>query len=99
MTSETRAAPAKPISPRRILLASILVPGSGHLLLKQVPRGLMFLFFIAVFGWLSLRLMPETASFVGRHGGAILIWGFCALDAYRIARLREASWRYLQRNG
>ena len=48
-------------------------------------RGLMFLFFTIVLGWVSLRLMPETASFFARHVGGIFIYGISVIDAYKIA--------------
>lgn len=82
----------EPASPWLILLAALAIPGAGHLMLGQQQRALMFLFFMAVFGWVSLRLMPGDASFFSRHSGAILIYGFFALDAYRIARIRRAVW-------
>ena len=82
----------EPANPWLILLAALAVPGAGHLMLGQQQRALMFLFFMAVFGWVSLRLMPDGASFFSRHSGAILIYGFCALDTYRIARIRRALW-------
>lgn len=82
----------EPANPWLVLLAGLAIPGAGHLMLGQQQRALMFLFFMAVFGWVSLRLMPEGASFFARHSGAILIYGFCALDAYRIARVRRSLW-------
>jgi hypothetical protein len=78
-----------PRNPRLVLLAS-LVPGAGHVLLGLAQRGLMFLFFTIVLGWVSFHLMPSTASFFARHVGGILIYGFSILDAYKIAKLRWA---------
>ncbi|MBA3448409.1 MAG: hypothetical protein H0T56_12535 [Pseudaminobacter sp.] len=76
-----------------ILLTAILLPGVGHLLLGYTQRAMMFLFFMAVFGWVGIRLLPD-ASFFARHSGAILIYGFCVLDAYKIARIRYEQWRF-----
>ena len=64
------------------------MPGSGHVLLGLAQRGLMFLFFTIILGWVSVRLMPETASFFSRHIGGIFIYGISALDAYKTARIR-----------
>jgi hypothetical protein len=77
--------PKKPI----FLLVAALVPGAGHVWLGQAPRGLMFIFFMVIFGWLSTKLMPETASFAGRHIGGVFIWGLSIIDAYRINRDRN----------
>jgi hypothetical protein len=70
-------------SPLVILLAS-LVPGAGHVLLGQPQRGLMFIFFMIILGWISTKIMPETASFIGRHIGGVFIWGMSVIDAHRI---------------
>ena len=69
-----------------LVVAVSLVPGAGHVLLGQAPRGLMFIFFTVILGWLSTKLMPDTATFVGRHIGGIFIWGISIIDAYRINR-------------
>jgi hypothetical protein len=79
------------ISSRIILFSSLVLPGSGHVWLGNAPRGLMFLFFMVLLGWLSHKLMPDEASIVGRNIGAIFVYGFSVLDAYRAARLRDAK--------
>jgi hypothetical protein len=81
---------SKPASPYLILLSSLIVPGSGHVWLGLAQRGLTFLFFTVVFAWLSTKLMPETSSFIGRHIGGLFMYGLCALDAYKAARVRTA---------
>lgn len=78
-----------PVHPLKVLAAA-LIPGAGHVLLGQAQRGLTFLFFMVVLGWVSYRLMPETATFIGRHIGGVFIYGISILDAYRTARLRWA---------
>lgn len=77
------------ISSRTVLLSALVLPGSGHVWLRNPTRGLIFLFFIVVFAWLSHRLMPDTASFIGRNIGALFVYGLSVLDAYKLARIRE----------
>lgn len=86
----------RPVSPYAVLAASVLLPGAGHVLQGKPQRGLMFLFFTIVFGWVSVRLMPDTASFFSRHVGGILIYGFSVIDAYKSARLRWEVWKHEQ---
>jgi hypothetical protein len=74
-------------SPLLVFVVS-LIPGAGHVLLGQPQRGLMFLFFMTILGWISLKLMPEQASFVGRHIGGVFIWGMSIIDTYRINQKR-----------
>jgi hypothetical protein len=84
----------RPANPYLILAASIVLPGSGHLLLGLASRALTFLFFIIVLGWVSVRIAPPEASFVGRHAGGIFIYAMSVIDAYRLARIRFEKWRY-----
>lgn len=77
--------PEKPINPRLVLLAAVLLPASGQVLVGQAHRGLTYLFFIIVFGWVGNRLMPDGSFFL-RHAGSILIYGFAVIEAYRKAR-------------
>lgn len=77
----------KPLNPYAVLAAAVIMPGAGHVLLGKTQRGLMFLFFTVILGWVSLRLTPETASFFTRHAGGILIYGFSVIDAYKTARI------------
>ena len=80
----------KPTNPRLVLAAAI-IPAAGHVLLGLPHRGLIFLFFTLVLGWVSYRLMPENASFFGRHIGGLFVYGLSILDAYRIARVRAVK--------
>lgn len=94
-------APAAPLNgvprnPYAILAAAVLLPGSGHVLQGQAQRGLMFLFFTAVLGWASTHVMPETASFIGRHIGGVFIYGISVIDAYRTARINWETWKHAQ---
>jgi hypothetical protein len=79
-------------NPSKILFAS-LVPGAGHVLQGRPERGLMFLFFIVILGWVSLRLMPPDASFIGRHIGGVFIYGVSILDAYRHSKIKWEHWK------
>ena len=46
----------------------------------------MFIFFMTILGWISTKIMPESASFIGRHIGGVFIWGMSIIDACRINR-------------
>ena len=85
--------PEKPKNPYVVLAASIF-PGAGHVLIGKPQRGLTFIFFIIVLGWVSLRIMPVDKSFFTRHVGGILIYGFSILDAYKIARIAATKAKF-----
>jgi hypothetical protein len=80
----------KPLNPYKVLAASI-IPGAGHVWLGLPQRGLVFIFFMVVLGWVSTKFMPETASFIGRHIGGVFIYGMYILDAYRTAKIRSLT--------
>jgi hypothetical protein len=84
----------KPANPYAVLAAALVLPGAGHVLQGKPQRGLMFLFFTIILGWVSLRLMPETASFFARHVGGIFIYGISVIDAYKSARLTWEVWKH-----
>ncbi|MBN9222331.1 MAG: hypothetical protein J0I79_30700 [Mesorhizobium sp.] len=90
MTNSTTS-PA-PVSPYFVLGAAIVLPGSGHVMLGMATRGLQFLFFIVILAWVTAKIAPPDATFVGRHAGGFLIYALSILDAYKIARIRTAKW-------
>ena len=79
-----------PLNPYLVLGAAIVLPASGHVMLGVPARGLQFLFFMVILGWVTTKLAPADASFIGRHAGGFLIYALSILDAYRIARIRHA---------
>jgi TM2 domain-containing membrane protein YozV len=83
----TERAPPPP-NPYLILAVSLVLPGVGHVLLGQPRRGLAFLFFIVMLGWITYQLTTPQHSWLGRYAGGVFIYGFAVLDAYRWARLR-----------
>jgi hypothetical protein len=85
----------RPPRPALILFAAIF-PGVGHVMQGRPQRGLVFLFFIVVFAWLSMHVMPSTASFTGRHIGGIFIYGLSVLDAFRYSKIRWEQWKHVQ---
>jgi putative effector of murein hydrolase LrgA (UPF0299 family) len=86
----------QPLNPYLVLAAAIVMPGAGHVLQGKPQRGLMFLFFTIILGWVSLRVMPDTASFFARHVGGIFIYGISVIDAYRSARISWEIWKYAE---
>lgn len=84
----------RPPNPYTVLAAALVLPGAGHVLQGKPQRGLIFLFFTIILGWVSLRLMPPEASFFTRHVGGIFIYGISVIDAYKSARVTWEVWRH-----
>ncbi|MDX8445803.1 hypothetical protein [Mesorhizobium captivum] len=95
MTDST--SPAPPSNPYLVLASAIALPGSGHVMLGLPARGLQFLFFMVILGWVTTKVAPPDASFIGRHAGGFLIYALSILDAYRIARIRHSVWAHSTR--
>ncbi|MFD1987480.1 hypothetical protein ACFSOZ_34235 [Mesorhizobium newzealandense] len=89
--TNSATAPTPP-SPYLVLVAAIVLPASGHVMLGVPVRGLQFLFFMVILAWVTAKIAPADASFVGRHAGGFLIYALSILDAYKIARIRTAKW-------
>ena len=94
----TSSSPA-PANPYLVLGAAIVLPASGHVILGVPVRGLQFLFFMVILAWVTMKIAPPDASFIGRHAGGFLIYALSVLDAYKIARIRTAKWVHSARTG
>ena len=76
-----------------MLGAAIVLPASGHVTAAACRcAGLQFLFFMVILGWVTTKIAPADASFIGRHAGGFLIYALSILDAYKLARIRHALW-------
>ena len=71
--------------------AAVAIPGSGHVLLGRPARGLVFLFWMVIFGYITFHLTTETTSLLGRLSGGIGVWVISVLEAYRLARKRRKT--------
>ena len=94
-TGQSERADARPpLRPYLILLIAVLLPGIGQVLNNMQQRGIMFIFFMMMFGWVTMHLAPPEASFVGRYAGGFFIYAISIMDAYRWARYR---WEFFHR--
>lgn len=86
-----------PLSPRLVLAAALILPGTGQVLNRQPVRGLMFLFFILLLGGYTLKTAAPDVSIIGKLSGGIFVYAMSIFDAYKQARIRSEVWRYRQR--
>jgi hypothetical protein len=83
----------KPINPYVVLALAILFPGAGHVAIRQASRGLVFVFFVMLFGVLTYMTSTPEQSFIGRHAGGFFVWALSIPDAYRRARMNQVTLR------
>ena len=88
-----------PIHPYLVMLIAIVAPGSGHWAAGNIQRGVMFAWFMFVFGWLSWRLAGPDIGVIGRISGGLFIYALSVMDAYRIARFRWVRYHAAQTGG
>ncbi|TAL80932.1 MAG: hypothetical protein EPN75_05835 [Beijerinckiaceae bacterium] len=82
-----------PVHPYLVLLAAILLPGAGHMLMGVPKRGLVMQMYMIALGWITWHLTTPHQSLVGRLAGGLFIYAMSVLDAYRIARLTYAKYQ------
>ena len=82
-----------PLHPYLVMLIAIVAPGSGQWAAGNVQRGVIFVWFILIFGWIGWHLAGPGISPVGRAAGGIFIYAISVVDAYRMARFRWARYR------
>ncbi len=69
-----------------ILLSALVLPGSGHVFLGRPTRGLVMLFWMVIFGYLTFRLSPEGTRFIGKISGGLAVWALSVVDVARHLR-------------
>ena len=80
----------KRINPYLVLALAVVLPGAGHVAIREAPRGLVFAFFVLFFSVLTYMTTTPDQSFIGRHAGGLFVWALSRPDAYRRARMRYA---------
>ena len=89
------AAPARrPLSPYLILAVAALLHDVGHWLARMPQRGLVFVFFMLLLGWVSYHLTTPDHTLVGRYAGGVFVYALSLTDAYKWARVRTERWRW-----
>ncbi|NCQ23288.1 MAG: hypothetical protein COW54_07905 [Rhodobacteraceae bacterium CG17_big_fil_post_rev_8_21_14_2_50_63_15] len=84
----------RPPYPPLVLIAALVLPGTGQVLNREPVRGLIFLFFILLLGGFTLKTAAADVSIVGKLAGGIFVYAIAVLDAYKGARIRFEVWRH-----
>jgi hypothetical protein len=74
-----------------VLLAAVLLPGFGHVLAGQARRGLVMQMFMICLGFVTWRLTAPHTGLAGRLAGGLFVYAMSIPEAYRLARIRQAS--------
>jgi len=66
------------------LISSLVVPGSGFVIIGKPIRGLMYLVWIIFFGCITFKLTSPEVSLIGRFSGGLAVWTLSLLELYRL---------------
>lgn len=73
------------------VMAAFLVPGSGYVLISRPMRGLVMIFWMCIFGYITFRLSSADISVIGRYSGGIAVWVISVLEVYHIMRKKRRA--------
>jgi hypothetical protein len=71
------------------VISAAIIPGSGHVMLGRSMRGLIFVFWMIIFAYITYHLTSESISVIGRFSGGIAVWVISILEVQKISRLRR----------
>jgi len=73
------------------VIATIIIPGSGYVLLGKPMRSLQLLFFIGFFGFITYNLTDINISPIGRFAGGFAVWALSVVEVQRMVKLRNSK--------
>ena len=71
------------------VLAAFLIPGSGYVLLSRPMRGLVMIFWMCIFAYITFQLSSANISIFGRFSGGIAVWVISILEVYDTTRKKR----------
>lgn len=69
-----------------MIVSAMIIPGSGHVVLGKPVRGLLLVFWMFVFGYITFHLTIPEISLVGRWSGGIAVWFLSMLEVRKLAK-------------
>lgn len=70
-----------------IIFLSILIPGAGHVMLGRSRRGLMLVFWMLAFGFITYQLTDASISIIGRYSGGLLVQLLAVMEVVKLASM------------
>ncbi|MHB8077070.1 hypothetical protein [Desulfosporosinus fructosivorans] len=71
------------------VVAAFLLPGSGYVMLARPMRGLVMIFWMCIFGYITFRLSSANISLIGRFSGGIAVWVISVLEVHHLTRKKR----------
>jgi len=77
------------MSRRFTIFLAAAIPGAGHVILGRPMRGLIFVFWMVIFGYITYHLTNETVSLIGRISGGLAVWIISILEVSKISKTQK----------
>ncbi len=74
-----------------IILAALIIPGSGYVLTGRPYRALTLLFFMGFFAVITFHLTGENISPIGRLSGGFAVWALSVMELMGNKRRRATG--------
>ena len=68
-----------------VVLLSMVIPGSGYVLLGKSVRGIMMLMWMFMFGYVTYKLTSVDISLIGRLSGGLGVWTISVVETHKLA--------------
>lgn len=73
------------------VVAALIIPGSGYVLLGKHARALQMLFFMCFLGFITFTLTSPDKSPVGRFAGGFAVWALSVIEVHKAVKLKKLS--------
>ncbi len=74
-----------------IIVSSMIIPGSGHVLLGKYTRGMLMVVWMFFFGFITYNITGPDISFIGKISGGILVWVLSVLEVYKLTSKKKSK--------
>lgn len=71
-----------------LLLAAVIVPGSGYVIMGKSVRGLLMLMWMFIFAFITYHLTDNSIPLLVRFSGGFVVWILSVIEAWKIGKRR-----------
>ncbi|MHB9114029.1 MAG: hypothetical protein ACYC6T_05475 [Thermoleophilia bacterium] len=86
------ATPKRPLPPKLVIAAALLLPGSGQMLNGDPIRGITMQFFMMFLAYITYQVTGPEISLLGRIAGGVFVYLVSVLDARAVAIRRTRAY-------